>query len=474
MTKRAARLEAVEGLVEELKGPASSFEKLEAILTCPITYALADALPDKPTAGRPRDFPKYMWIVYHALVTYVWGSARGVDAELSHEHTWRFIRRTVKRLFPDAPEMWLPKRPMRRWHYAHALSYLRDADVLEQLKAVSRQEAANLAKGFGMFDEDAPTSWTHPDPDRFLQADGKVIKPLYKAKAGQRLVDQETGEVRDVRFDPDAHLHVVGGGDKMFGTKFAVVSARNEHLRVVLDTEYVPHRGDGGEAGAAMRCFHRLAPLLPGAQGVNYDMAMRGAHIDEAMRELGWLIVTKVHDTKDRLGNRQEWHIEDQEVEDLNGHVHTLSIYARDGAPGLRVLTDTGEFVFVPLERVKTERRGAPGRYRFYGEYELPDEHGDKPLRLRLHGNEQDDERGLNRAEHLRAIPPSDPDFKTLNRRRNDAESINRGLQDTLYLGRAHSVGHVAQEADLLGFGLGLNALSWHRHRKAQGLPAVA
>jgi hypothetical protein len=74
----------------------------------------------------------------------------------------------------------------------------------------------------------------------------------------------------------------------------------------------------------------------------------------------------------------------------------------------------------------------------------------------------------------LRAIPPSDPDFTRLNRRRNDAESINRGPQDTLYLGRAHSVGHVAQEADLLGFGLGMNALSWHRHRKALGLPAVA
>jgi hypothetical protein len=41
-------------------------------------------------------------------------------------------------------------------------------------------------------------------------------------------------------------------------------------------------------------------------------------------------------------------------------------------------------------------------------------------------------------------------------------------------MGGAHSVGHVPQEADLLGFGLGLNALSWHRNRKAQRLPAVA
>jgi hypothetical protein len=37
-----------------------------------------------------------------------------------------------------------------------------------------------------------------------------------------------------------------------------------------------------------MRCFERLAPLIPGAQGVNYDMAMRGTHIDRVIREFGW------------------------------------------------------------------------------------------------------------------------------------------------------------------------------------------
>jgi hypothetical protein len=57
------------------------------------------------------------------------------------------------------------------------------------------------------------------------------------------------------------------------------------------------------------------------------------------------------------------------------------------------------------------------------------------------------------------------PDFQGLFRRRNEAESLNRGIEDSLYWRRAHSVGAVAQEADLLGFALGLNALSWHRHR---------
>jgi hypothetical protein len=62
-------------------------------------------------------------------------------------------------------------------------------------------------------------------------------------------------------------------------------------------------------------------------------------------------------------------------------------------------------------------------------------------------------------ADRSEWIPPptGDKDFQKLNRRRNDAESINRALEDTFNWGRAHSVGHVAQDADLLGFGLGMN-----------------
>lgn len=58
------------------------------------------------------------------------------------------------------------------------------------------------------------------------------------------------------------------------------------------------------------------------------------------------------------------------------------------------------------------------------------------------------------------------PDFKALYGRRNDSESINRGLIDTLYLGRAHSVGHARQHVNLLGYALMVNALALHQHRR--------
>ena len=64
---------------------------------------------------------------------------------------------------------------------------------------------------------------------------------------------------------------------------------------------------------------------------------------------------------------------------------------------------------------------------------------------------------------NLRAIPRSDPDFARLYARRGDAESINRALEDTLYLNRAHSEGHLRQTADLLDFALMVNSLTLAR-----------
>ncbi len=61
-------------------------------------------------------------------------------------------------------------------------------------------------------------------------------------------------------------------------------------------------------------------------------------------------------------------------------------------------------------------------------------------------------------------IAPSDPDFAALYRRRNDAESINRGIEDTLFIGRAHSLGH-PQLLNLLGYALMVNSVALHEHR---------
>ncbi len=82
--------------------------------------------------------------------------------------------------------------------------------------------------------------------------------------------------------------------------------------------------------------------------------------------------------------------------------------------------------------------------------------------------------RKFNRAENVRQIPPGDPDFEVLYRRRNDAESINRHLDDTLWLRRAHSVGSRRQLLNMITYALGVNALSMHVRRQRLAPPQAA
>ena len=57
---------------------------------------------------------------------------------------------------------------------------------------------------------------------------------------------------------------------------------------------------------------------------------------------------------------------------------------------------------------------------------------------------------------------------------RNDTESINRAIEDTLCIGRAHSLRQAAQLADLLGFALLVNARPRARHRARERLKVAA
>jgi hypothetical protein len=50
---------------------------------------------------------------------------------------------------------------------------------------------------------------------------------------------------------------------------------------------------------------------------------------------------------------------------------------------------------------------------------------------------------------------------------------INRALDDTLYLGRAHSVGRRRQLVEVLGYALTLNSLALHRHRRERSRRAA-
>lgn len=448
-----------------------TFETLTALLKMDDVFELGKLVPEaEEDCGRPRIFPGYMYVLYSELIS-VWRSSRRVETELASETVWSYLCEQVRLRFPSEPSMWLPpNQPMRRYHYSYVRNrYLAHEKALDHVLARFRCLATQHAQELGICDPDGTGSLTHPSLDRTLYADGKVVAPLYRAKPGTKRVDAATGEVRTLRADADARLHITGSGEAAYGNKFVMTSSRlpEPHSRIILDVCSVPDVG--GEASVALGSLRALVPLLPGSQAVLYDGAFRGTHLRQILHELG--IVPIVPVTAKAGGKRvrkpreeRVTRIEAQVIESPAG-VENVQLYARAGAIGLGELDDTGEVCFVRLERVKVRRAAnRDGTFRFYVEYRLPAAKGGGIIRVRIDTTTEDDERKLNRSEHVRAIPTDDPDWDRLYPRRSDAESINRALDDTLWLGRAHSLGRMRQLFELMGFALMTNAIAVHRH----------
>ncbi len=169
---------------------------------------------------------------------------------------------------------------------------------------------------------------------------------------------------------------------------------------------------------------------------------------------------------------RKRMSVEKRNGDKEEGTNDRVKTFACEGAIGNATKEETGEKQFDELVRVWTQRRGdKSGKFRWYNQYRLPERFGGGTVSVRLHGNADDDKRRFNRTENIRPIPATDPDFAGLYKRRNDAESINRALDDTLWLRRAHSIGHSRQHLNLLTFALGVNSLALHRRRKRSSDP---
>jgi hypothetical protein len=80
----------------------------------------------------------------------------------------------------------------------------------------------------------------------------------------------------------------------------------------------------------------------------------------------------------------------------------------------------------------------------------------------------------INRPENLRAIPEGSADYARLHVLRPDSESINRGVEDTLYINRASARGWRRQMVDLLAHARVVNAISLARHQARERLSIPA
>jgi hypothetical protein len=456
----------------------SSLEQVEAILRNDAIYKLAELIPETTheNGGRHAAYPPYMLLVFEALIS-VYRSARRVETELSHPIVWDLVRRLVHQRFPREPSRWLPAEPMRRHHYLYGRTrHL--VPIGEQLRDRFEQVATRQAVDeLGLCNPDGAGSITHPDLSRMLYADGKVVTPLWKAKPGDTRVDKTTGELRPLRYEADAALHVTGSGEPAWGTKHVMVAVRHpdRHARMILSVASVPEVG--GEAAVALEAIGRLAPELPGALGVIYDGALRGTHLVELLRDRGLLPIVPVtaksggrHAKKPRV--ERQVLVGPATIRHDDGTTRDCILYTEAGALQLGELTADGDVTLIPLERTKLEpRRNADGTWRWYGLYTVPDHAGGGTLRVRLDTTDDDRKRRFNRCEHLRPIPPSDPEYPKLYARRADAESINRALDDSSWLTRAHSVGRDRQLLNLLGYALTTNSVALHRYRRTAAPP---
>jgi hypothetical protein len=292
-------------------------------------------------------------------------------------------------------------------------------------------------------DDSSLGSRTEPDLRNIVAGDGTYIPAMWTATEQDEVFDPVTGEVSTPRFDPDAQTYTSADGQEFVrGIGFVNMQVQNPAApgeRVSLAFSAIDA---GGEAQTAVRLLESLTSLT-WMSHYTYDMAIRGTHILRLYR-CGLVPIVKVARGRDG----KVWTLRLRARTFRNGTKLPLDVV--DGALGLS-FEWRGEDLFVPFNPVQLlERRNADGTYRFYGRYRVSNNpHNPESLRgeeftLRLNKPEV--------VENLRFFNEHMAEFAPGHGQRQGTESENNRLKQTLWNGRAHSVGKARQTIDLLGF----------------------
>jgi hypothetical protein len=306
---------------------------------------------------------------------------------------------------------------------------------------------------------------THPALENTLVGDGTVIRSHYRGWPGKRQLNRETGELEQVKFDPDADYFDTGDGDKPYGIKFGLIESwlPYENERLIHDIFSIRNEDGRDEAAEAIRSITALVELLPDAQAVSWDMALHGVHFDTT-RRLGLIDIVKVQKTAARAG-RKIPPPKDEHGKRCKGHLFKLSddttreldLYTLDGNPHIEAIAE-GKKHKVPLTKTRLRRiEHRSEGFRLYGDYRVPDDpripkdlrHATVTIRL----SHTEDDGKYNRAENLRPITIHDPiegtnpdlghqnEFDQRRVLRPGAESMNRWLKQHFNDKRAPAVG---------------------------------
>lgn len=405
-------------------------------------------VPEDHEPGRRRIYHGSA-LAFFAACVQIFSGHRNAARQLRSLTLWNLYVQAFRDRFPNNPEMWPdPRKPIRRHHYSTFKSRYVAGNrwLVDQARVMVRRGAVRATETLGLCTEAAAGSLTHPSKECVISADGKVITPRFKP----RRVDKETGElIGGGRTDPDANYFMTGTGERVWGNKFVIASTRGDEVnqRIILDVAEAPLAG--GEAAHALDLFDELLPLMPWAQVIVYDGALRGVHLNYLMTKHGVIALARLHNKRGE--QPLDRHYGDATIHRPDGTKDTADLHLHEGSVCLRELDEEGNIHLTRLERVKLIKTArSDGTWRWHMELAVPEEQGGGLIRLRCDQTKQDTKTNFNRAEHLRLIPDEDPDYPELMGVRQDSESGNRIIDDALPRERAHSVGSPSQLWDLI------------------------
>ena len=424
---------------------------IEAIASNPDLIALATSVPGpKPGPGRKCAYPLEVFLVYQVLAGHA-GSHRAAARMIAEPAYWRLIRLT----FRDVHNIDLPKRAPTRDQCDYGRAKL--AEHHGALYEMFRDLAAAQALEHGCFDPNTPRTVEKLNRAGFVVMDGTVVKAPIREKTAQRWADE----------GHPFHASVIreageGRGTLVFGSKYIFATTRPDtqvNNRVIVDIRSdESKKGYGGEAGISLSALIELTGRAPGVQGVCYDGAFRGKHADQAMKA-GLVVLSPVHD-----GSKP---VPVSVIDCTCGDKHHL--WASEGVLHERTVLDTGEKSLEPLTRRRLyARRSGTGRTRWYQEFATLC----GTLQLdRVDNTTADTARGFNRAENLRQHPPGTDTYTDCYGWREDAESVNSVLDETLYRSRMPAYLLDRQHLFMLGHVLARNSIARALLRRSAAPP---
>lgn len=450
---------------------ASDLEILDELLRWPTVFALAEeidaSLPVRRGSGRRRDpFPTFMFVIFVIMKSQT-RSQRATHALFRSKIVWQMMQDVLIAAWPYHDARRLPGKPITRHHFIRwRKRYF--VETGEDDRGTRREKAARRealrgaftrlsvpqALAMGFFKEGRGTL-SKPDLRDLVAGDATNLRSLFKHTKGDMQWNRQTKKLEQIRFDPDATVVWIEDEERYArGTGWIDWQTRTpEHENERLTLWFSDTRQ--GEANAAVEGLVALRALIrTGWYHYVYDMAWRGVHCDAAYN-LDLMPIVKVVRDKNNKPKSALVHL--LETQRPDGQHVQHPIFALDGAPVIVGMVNGREHAIKLIPRKPRRDRDHPtkaGHVRWYGEYKIPD-HPGLPLylrgievRLRLDGNRD----GISISDNLRFHNEHTANFPALHGLRQDTESDNNRLKQTLWNKRAHSVGYASQTLDMLGF----------------------